>query len=325
MKKIFLPLAVFALIAAGCNKAPQLNYPSGATSSPQTNTGSPSSTPVSNPGTDENTYVSPSKLGFSIKYPSDFVFSTDYSKVQALGYIPVCDQTMVACMFYSGDAYKGTNFEDAGVSVNILSALNTQAKCYNFKVSTNEAQQPVADVTLGGIVFKSAIGGDAAAGHAMKTQQYRNFHNNQCYEIAQRLGSTNIGNYAPGTIQPFNQGDVWQKLQGIVTTFQFTAPTAQTPAVNSHEVTLTGTTVCLPHKNVQPGQPQTMECAIGLKELSSGRYFGLKNSSPGFIDANMNVQVTGILQPDLASFYNIVGTIQVTSIVQLDKMYKPFK
>lgn len=207
-------MSVTILLAAGCNKVTQNNQNNQPAQNQQ------SSSTQSDQTANWDSYASPAKYGFSIKYPADFGFNTDYNKIKTLGYIPVCDELTVACVFYTGNAYKGTNFEDAGVSVNINKNLNTEAKCYNFKVSTNEAQTPVADVDINGVTFKSATGGDAAAGHFMKTQEYRNFHNGQCYEIAQRVGSTNIGNYTPGTIKEFDQSQVWQKLQEVVNTFR---------------------------------------------------------------------------------------------------------
>ncbi len=128
---------------------------------------------------------------------------------------------MVACVYLSRDAYQGTNFDGAGVSINIDPTLITEAKCYNFKVSTNPAQTLVSDVTINGIVFKSATGSDAGAGHFEKLQIYRNFHNASCYEISQHVGSTNIDNYPAGTIQPFDENAVWQKLESVIQTFKF--------------------------------------------------------------------------------------------------------
>ena len=177
--------------------------------------------------------------GFSLEYPKDFSLQTDYTKVKILGYLPVCDATMAACAYYTGDAYKGTNFENAGVSINILKILDSQAKCYNFTVSTNEAQTTAGTITINGIAFNSATGGDAGAGHSMKTQVYRNFHNGQCYEIAQRIGITNIGNYTPGTIKEFDQSALWQRLQGIVSSFVFSSTTqAQSSATFGKTISL---------------------------------------------------------------------------------------
>jgi hypothetical protein len=171
-----------------------------------------------------NTYTSPSKYGFSIKYPSDFIFTTSLAQLKPISYIPVCDEGTVACAYLTGDKYPGTNFDGAGVSINIDPALNTQTKCYNFKVSTNPAQNQQPDVAINGVVFKSATGGDAGAGHSEEVKVYRNFRNSWCYEISAHVGSTNIGNYEPGVVKQFDKNAVWEKLQGVVNSFKFTEP-----------------------------------------------------------------------------------------------------
>ena len=174
-----------------------------------------------------NTYASPASLGFSIKYPSDLGFDTNIDHVRGLAYIPVCDDRMAACVYIARGKYPGTNFDGAGVSVNVYSDLNTETKCYNFKVATNAAQAQGADVIINGAAFKSATGGDAGLGHSEKVRVYRNFHNGQCFEIAAHVGQSAIGNYPEGTVKPFDSNAVWQILQGVMNTFKFT------PAVQS--------------------------------------------------------------------------------------------
>lgn len=170
--------------------------------------------------THRNSYAS-DKYGFSLQYPEEFGFDTDYNRVKGLAYIPVCDQNMAACAYISRDKYPGTNFDGAGVSVNIDQSLNSETKCYNFKVATNAAQNQVADVNINDVIFKSATGGDAGLGHSETVKVYRNFHNGMCYEIAARVGQTAIGNYPEGTVKPFDENQVWQKLQSVVSTFLF--------------------------------------------------------------------------------------------------------
>jgi len=211
MKKTIIIAASVFLLAAGCQKTQPVktgeNPP--ATSTPDQTAG-------------WNSYTSPDKYGFSLKYGEGFGFATDKSQVTGISYIPVCDENMVACVYMIRQTFAATNFDGAGVSINIDPTLNTEAKCYNFAVSTSEAQTVEPDVTINGTVFKSATGGGGAAGHFDKLQIYRNFHNNMCFEIAQDMAETNIGNYPAGTVQPFDENAVWQDLQGVVNTFRFT-------------------------------------------------------------------------------------------------------
>jgi hypothetical protein len=207
MRKILLPLVLLSLFVTACDK----------TTDQQTRAQEPSGK------INWNTYASPAQNGFSFKYPQDFSISTDRDKIQSLSYLPISNENTVAYIYYSGDGYKGTNFEHAGVSINISKNMITDAKCNNFGSSADLARNQVADVRINGIAFKSATGSDAGVGHSLQIQVYRNFHNNACYEIALRVGSANIGNFAPGTVKEFNQNEIWQRLQEIVKTFTFTS------------------------------------------------------------------------------------------------------
>lgn len=87
-------------------------------------------------------------------------------------------------------------------------------------------------------------------------------------------------------------------------------------------VTVEGEITCLPHRN-QKGGVTTLECAFGLKGRDANHY-GLGNLSQddlmsGKISTGQKVRVTGVLEPDPASRYDIVGTIEVQSIVQLGR------
>jgi hypothetical protein len=153
--------------------------------------------------------------------------------------IEACNDTdllsgsLAGCAYYTGNSYQGTNFDAASVSVRLDPTLNTEAKCYNFSSQSYEAQTPVADVTINGVIFKSAMGGGAAAGTSDKLQVYRSLHNNICYEIDQAVFQSDgipVGN--PPSIPPqYNENEVWQNLQSIVNTFTFSA-SSQPPAVS---------------------------------------------------------------------------------------------
>lgn len=307
MKKVLVVLSLFFLAAACAKPAPEVLVPPTQTSNEPGNSGS-----VSSPA--EQSYTSAGGV-FSVKYGSEFSLQTDYEKVKALGYIPVCSESMEACIFYSGSQYTGTNFEAAGVSINALTTKKTEAQCYNFSESTSETQHVTKNVTIGNLTFRSATGGSAGAGHMTQAQSYRIFLNNNCYEILQTLGNTNIGAYEPGTIKEFNSEEVWSKLQTIVETVIFSEQ-----ANASAKVSLTGTVVCLPHKNTKPGQPQTMECAFGLQEQGSGKYYSLKNTPTSMVDMLMTgneVTVTGTLSDDSKSNYDIAGALTVSSIAKV--------
>lgn len=210
MKKYSVILAVL-LLAASCGKSDvkPISVP----------TVSPTPTTINQPAV--KSYISPTEYGFTLEYSNDFGFSIDPEQVKGLSYIPVCDDNMLACVYLKKETYPGTNFDGAGVSVNIYPDINTDKKCYQLINPTSSVNTVQPDVTINGVIFKHGTGGDAATGHSEAIKIYRNLHNNQCYEIAAHVAETNISLYEPGTIKEFDQVVVWDKLQTVVNSFKF--------------------------------------------------------------------------------------------------------
>jgi hypothetical protein len=78
-------------------------------------------------------------------------------------------------------------------------------------------------------------------------------------------------------------------------------------------LTATGTLACLPHKNASSGQPQTLECAIGLK-TDDGRYYGLTDlpKNADMTPFTKHITVSGDVTPPAANAsYDTRGDIKV--------------
>lgn len=74
-------------------------------------------------------------------------------------------------------------------------------------------------------------------------------------------------------------------------------------------INITGTSVCLPHKD---SGPTALECAIGIKG-DDGRYYALSGATPQ-TDFGERVSVRGVLaSPEPNEKYSIAGTITVQS------------
>ncbi|HET9411886.1 MAG TPA: hypothetical protein VFO38_03500 [Candidatus Saccharimonadales bacterium] len=105
----------------------------------------------------------------------------------------------------------------------------------------------------------------------------------------------------------------------IITAVIFAMSRREPPsATPPSPITATGNLVCLPHKNVAPGQPQTLECAIGLK-AQDGNFYGLSGLSQqdSTTDFSKTVNVSGTLVPPEANNkYDIRGTIKVNTFVK---------
>jgi hypothetical protein len=85
------------------------------------------------------------------------------------------------------------------------------------------------------------------------------------------------------------------------------------------EITITGITICLPHKN--SNGPQTLECALGLKG-DDGNNYGL--SDPGWkylmgVGNGTEVKIKGTLTKKSDSKYDSAGVIEIGSLVTSDK------
>lgn len=92
-----------------------------------------------------------------------------------------------------------------------------------------------------------------------------------------------------------------------------TATSQQQPEQTEPEKRYTGTLTCLPHKGADPDQPQTLECAIGMKTIDE-KYYALKDMPEASqnIELTTSITVTGdVEKPAANEKYDIEGTIKV--------------
>ena len=167
---------------------------------------------------------------FLFQYPSDFDFyetQKNKSAISASSYIPACDpDTSIACALYSqAKHYPHTNFDSAGMSVNLIKDAENEMACFSF-TDRGYVNQQVTTKVLNGETFMYAELGDAGAGHFASDHAYRIFKNSTCLEINLRVASTNFANYDPGLgVKEFTKADealVWQKLESVLGTFKLT-------------------------------------------------------------------------------------------------------
>ena len=172
------------------------------------------------------------EYGFRIDYPADMKFYSghpDYKETQ-LSYIPICDRATVACFEYSGHEYDGTNFEAAGVSVNVLRDLRTEEDCNKIDL----ASHPTKVETIHGVKFHYAIAGEAGLGNVKGGPTYRAFHENVCFEVSLAVAEAGIGDFDPGTVKAFDSKKIDRVLDEMVHTFRFTGAVLDGPAWKTH-------------------------------------------------------------------------------------------
>lgn len=137
--------------------------------------------------------------------------------------IPVCsnfdsDSTdTMACVAYQAQEMKGTNFVGAAFSVNALKDARNEPEC--SKVDVPDANSH--DEVVNGVTYKVTRNHEGAAGHLFDGLVYRSFHNGKCYELDLRVASSNIDNYDPGTVKPFDSEKVQRALKAVLASFKF--------------------------------------------------------------------------------------------------------
>jgi hypothetical protein len=164
------------------------------------------------------TYCSPD-YGFTIDYPKNISFYSGHPDLleTQLSFIPICDDTTVACFQYNGKEYAGTNFEAAGLSVNVLRDMRTEQDC--DKIDTGS--DPIKTKIINGIKFHYGMTGEVATSKSKGGFAYRTFHESVCFEIAVAIAATDIGVFDPGTIETFDSAKLNRLLDKMVPTFKF--------------------------------------------------------------------------------------------------------
>jgi hypothetical protein len=172
------------------------------------------------------TYRSPD-YGFSIDYPTNVSFyGTHPDPAEMKGsYIPICEETTVACFEYNGNEYKGTILEAAGLSVNVLRDLRTEQGCNDIDTHST----PIKTETINGINFHYGVTGDAGLGHGEGGPAYRAFYQNVCFEIAVGIAVTNAIADEPG-IKKIDERKLDKVLDEMVHTFRFIGDVVDGPA-----------------------------------------------------------------------------------------------
>jgi hypothetical protein len=160
--------------------------------------------------------------GFSIAYPSSMTFYPGHPDLAETGlsYIPICDYTTVACLEYNGKEYKGTNFQAAGLSINILRDLKTEQDC----AAIDTGQYPVKTQMINGTRFRYGLTGEAGLGNSKGGTAYRAFHERVCFEVSTATAQSSLGAFDPGTVKAFDAGKLDRILDQMVHTFKFEGP-----------------------------------------------------------------------------------------------------
>ncbi len=172
------------------------------------------------------TYRSP-EYGFTMDYPASISFYGSHPDPAEMkgSYIPICDQTTVACFEYNGNEYAGTIMEAAGLSVNVLRDFRTEQDCNDIESHSI----PTKTEIINGINFHYGIIGSGGLGHGEGGPSYRALYQNVCFEIAVGIAVTSARAVEPG-IKQFNDEKLNETLDEMVHTFRFIGDVVDGPA-----------------------------------------------------------------------------------------------
>lgn len=154
------------------------------------------------------------EFGFSIKYPE----TATSSDVNLESYLPLT-QTPIVSFVLPRDMFAGTNLRDAGVYIGATSTPKLVASCGTSSPETGETAE--GTTTIDGATFSIFKSAGAGAGNFYETKVYRTVRGEMCFEIAELLHSTDVGNYPEGTVVEFDKTEFQGYLGAMLQTFRF--------------------------------------------------------------------------------------------------------
>jgi hypothetical protein len=144
----------------------------------------------------------------TVYYPSsDFGLAVTKEQVLVTSYIPPCDEGFDYCLYYVGNAFKGTNFESAGLRIQKRPDLTAETQCLNTQPSGYSGLVPATFSSSDYATSAFSPVGGAGAGHFASGSLYRLYYNRGCWEFETRVGQSQFLNYPSGTIREFTASD----------------------------------------------------------------------------------------------------------------------
>jgi hypothetical protein len=149
-----------------------------------------------------------------------------YKEVTLSSFIPVCWNSTVACFLYEGNEYSGTNFEGAGLSINVLRDRRSEKDCKTF----DRISYPIKHTLINGARFDYGVTEGIATGHILDGTSYRAFHENVCFEVTLNFVVGSMGAYDPGTVKPFDGRKLDTEIKRMLHSFRFVGHVVDGPA-----------------------------------------------------------------------------------------------
>lgn len=144
---------------------------------------------------------------FSVVYPSNFTVDDTFMNTEVNPDKPIAGVKFTI----PGTMATGTNLaSDSFVSVETLPhAKNCTGDIY---LSANVTPQTITD---NGVTYSLATSSDAAAGNMYEEDVYAISGSQPCIAVRYFIHSSNIANYDPGTVQPFDENALLSTFDSI--------------------------------------------------------------------------------------------------------------
>ena len=143
----------------------------------------------------------------SLSYPKDYGLAVNQDQLLVTSYVPVCDQGFEYCLYLRSDEFDGSNFDGAGMRIDVRDDLAFESDCMLEQPSGFSDLVP--RVAGSGDHARTRFGqvGQGAAGHLSNGSVYRLYFGNTCYEFETRISQTQFGNYPAGEVERFTDED----------------------------------------------------------------------------------------------------------------------
>jgi len=159
-------------------------------------------------------YVDP-QFGFTLHYPQmAIVDKRDVSPSMVTTFDVSFTLMSPAAMFEPS-----TNLQEAAVFIGVSTNPAVVSACAAAAPSSGE--KPNGTAMIGGAQFTRLKLFDGAAGSLGESTIYRAVHAGACYELVEFLFYHDIGAYAPGTVQPFDEAKITSMLDAVTQSFAF--------------------------------------------------------------------------------------------------------
>ncbi len=227
MNRTTLSLLVLLLVAIGASAAYYLIHTGREARTPQ----QVGNTPTTTPDLTGQAIFTDGEYGFYIRYPEAYAtaetFASYYHLPAAWRSNAAPDGTgtpIVAIVGYRTQSdHSYPRYFDAEIRIGASSDPKEVARCET--AATDQAEQPLPDMNLGGTAFKAFSFQSAGMMQYLKGVSYRTLHNGTCFAIEQlETGSSYHDDPAsPDDVPQATLDQKYQDLDAVLKTFAFVA------------------------------------------------------------------------------------------------------